>query len=968
MSFNEANTVRDGIRDFLSKEGMGWTYIPSVELERKVTDVIVEPLLVQALINLNPSIAENPDRADEVLHKIRAVLLTVRSEGLVRANEQFLSWLKGEHSMPFGKNGEHVSIRLVDFERPSNNTCTITTEYSFSTGQVTKRMDIVLLINGIPLVVGECKTPVRLSETWFDAAYDIHEIYEKSVPALFVSNAFSFATEGKMFYYGAIRTPIENWAPWRQETQGFPPLSTVMKTIESFLTPTCLLDVVKYFTLYATDKKHRKVKLICRHQQYDAANQIVDRVRTGRPRKGLIWHFQGSGKSLLMAFAAQKLRLDPVLKNPTVIVVIDRIDLDTQITAAFKATDIPNTVPAESREDLQRLLAQDTRKIIITTIYKFGEMEGVLNDNNNIIVMVDEAHRTQEGDLGRKMRTALPNAFFFGLTGTPINKRDRNTFWAFGAEEDEHGYLSRYSFEESIQDNATLPIHFEPHMVKYHIDQRAIDEEFAQIIDQLSEDDRAELAKRAGKKSNFIHGEERIKDIATDIADHYTQNVVPNGFGAMVVCYDRLACVQYKSSLDNLISSDISDIVMTVAPNDPDEWKRKWDRNRDNQEKILDRFRDPSDPLKIVIVTSKLLAGFDAPILQTIYLDKLMKDHTLVQAITRVNRPYPMKSFGLIVDYIGVFDNVSKSLLFDEKAMLTVVKNINELKSQFPPAIEACLEYFRNVDRSLSGYEGLIAAQDCFPDNNARDEFAADFSVLARLWEALSPDLILHDRKEDYRWLSQVYESLKPTSGNGKLLWHTFGGKTLEVINEHVHVEAIRGDLETFVLDENTMRDLIESQDPHKIKEVQIRIVKRIQKHQNNPKFQKLGEKLEKLRLEYEKGFINSLEFLKRLLNLAREVVEAEKEIEPEDERKKAKAALTELFEEVRTKDTPMMIEQIVNDLDSIVRVVRFDGWQSTHAGEREVQRALRKTLKKYQLHMNQDLFDRSYAYIKQYY
>ena len=967
MSFNEANTVRDGIRDYLKKTG--WTYVSRSELPRKETDVFVEPYLVDALIKLNPEIAQHPDRADEVIYKLRAILLSVQSDGLVRANEKFTEWLHAEHSMPFGKNGEHAPVRLIDYEHPENNHCVVTTEYSFSTGSVTKRMDLVLLVNGIPLIIGECKTPVRPSETWFDAAYDINERYEKTVPALFVPNTFSFATEGKEFYYGGVRTPIDIWAPWREEIQPKKPtLSVVMSTISSLLPPLVVLDITKNFTVYATNKKNQKIKILCRHQQYDATNLIVERVRNGKPKKGLIWHFQGSGKSLLMVFAAQKLRIDPVLKSPTVIIVVDRIDLDTQITATFNATEIPNTIAATTKEELQQLLAHDTRKIIITTIYRFAEAAGVLNSRDNIILMVDEAHRTQEGDLGRKMRAALPNAFLFGLTGTPINKIDKNTFWAFGAEEDSQGYLSRYTFEQSIRDKATLPLHFEPHMLEYHIDQQAIEEEFSKMTDQLTADDKKELAKQAGKKTNFIHGEQRVRDISAHIIRHYQQHVEPNEFKAMIVCYDRVACVQYKNYLDEIAPPEMSDIVMTVSPDDPADWKKKWDRDRDNQEKLLDRFRDASDPLKILIVTSKLLAGFDAPILQTMYLDKPMKDHTLVQAISRVNRPYPMKSFGLIVDYIGVFDNVSKSLVFDEKEMFAVVKNLGELRTQLPDAVIKSLNYFPGIDRTITGYEGLIAAQEHLPNNEVRDNYAADFNVLSRLWEALSPDPCLNEYREVYRWLSQVYESVKPATGNGKLLWHTLGAKTLDIINEHVYVDTIRDDLETVVLDGNTIKTIIESNNPTKTKEIEIKIKRRLQKHLNNPNFTKLGEKLEQLKMEYEKGFINSLEFLKRLLSLAKEVVEAEKEIEPEDEQKKAKAALTELFEEARTDNTPVIVERIVNEIDEVVRIVRFEGWQNSHVGEREVQKALRKALKKYQLHTDQDLFERAYSYIKQYY
>ncbi len=283
------------------------------------------------------------------------------------------------------------------------------------------------------------------------------------------------------------------------------------------LTPEVILDILCYFAVFATDKKHRRIKIICRYQQYQAANKIVARVLAGYPRKGLIWHFQGSGKSLLMVFAAQKLRLHPALRNPTVLIVVDRVDLDTQITGTFNATDVPNTVATDNRAELQRMLAQDVRKVIITTIHKFAEADGVLNERGNIIVMVDEAHRTQEGNLGRQMREALPNAFFFGMTGTPINKRDRNTFWAFGADEDEQGYLSRYSFEDSIRDKATLPLHFEARLVELRVDKDAIDEAYARMTGHLSEEDQSNLAQMAGRIAVLIKSPERIQAIVADI-------------------------------------------------------------------------------------------------------------------------------------------------------------------------------------------------------------------------------------------------------------------------------------------------------------------------------------------------------------------------------------------------------------------------------------------------------------------
>lgn len=422
--------------------------------------MVAIPWLRDALIKLNPEIAAQPDRADEVIYSLRAILLSVQADGLVRANENFMSWLRGDKTLPFGSNGEHVTIRLVDTERPANNHLVVTNQWTYQSGGTEKRFDVVFVVNGLPLVIGEAKTPTRSAVTWFDGAYQINQIYEKEAPAMFAPNVFSFAIEGRLYRYGAIRMPIDMWGPWRDDdNQDEGQLRHVKATVESMLRPGVLLDILQNFTLFATDKKHQRIKIICRYQQYETTNQIVARVVKGYPKKGLIWHFQGSGKSLLMVFAAQKLRLHPRLGAPTVIIVVDRVDLDTQITATFNAADVPNMVGVASRKELQTLLAQDTRKVLITTIHKFAEAGGRLNERSNIIDMVDEAHRTQEGDLGRKMRNALPNAFLFGLTGTPINRADRNTFWAFGADEDEKGYLSRYSFQDSIRDKATLPLH-----------------------------------------------------------------------------------------------------------------------------------------------------------------------------------------------------------------------------------------------------------------------------------------------------------------------------------------------------------------------------------------------------------------------------------------------------------------------------------------------------------------------------
>ena len=989
MTFNELNAVEhfiihqlsgvnlnaDGVAELPPSYGTQWQYRSPEEIDRGVNEVLVESELRRALIRINPEIQESPERADEVIYKLRAILISVNQTGLVRANEEFTKWLQGEKTMPFGENNRHVTVRLIDFGNFTNNSYIITNQFRVHHRE-TKIPDIVLMINGIPVVVGEAKTPIRPSISWLDGAHEIHDIYENAIPQLFVPNILSFATEGKEFFYGSVRCPLELWSPWRLETENDElvqklGLKEVGDELKQILKPFVLLEILRNFSLFSSDKKKRRIKIIPRYQQYDGANKIVERVVDGTIKQGLIWHFQGSGKSLLMVFAAQQLRRHRELKSPTVIILVDRVDLDTQITGTFNSADVSNMVAVNSIRELNDLLEKDTRKILITTIHKFKDATENMNLRHNIIVMADEAHRTQEGDLGRQMRAALPNAFYFGLTGTPVNKLDKNTFWAFGSEQDQGGYLSRYTFQESIRDKATLPLHFEPRLVDVHVDKAMMDKAYKAMVEQasLSDEEADILSKKAAQMSVFLKSPERVQKIVDDIALHFRQKVQPHGFKAMIVTPDRFACVQYKELLDSHFPENASRIVMSTSANDELEFKQKWGMEKDEQERVIGAFNDKDSELKFLIVTAKLLTGFDSPILQTMYLDKSLKDHTLLQAICRTNRLYPNKNFGCIVDYFGIFDDAADALQFDEKSVTKVITNLNLLKAKLPEAVKACLAHFSGVDRTMEGFEGLEAAQERIRTDELKDAFAKDYVVLEKLWESLSPDAVLNPYLSDYRWLSQVYQSVQPALDNiGKMLWFAFGAQTTKLIHENIHVGDLHDDLEEFIMDADVIDDLFNNPDPKKVKQLERELIKRFKRQQGNPKFKALSDRLEALRDKAEQGLISSIEFVKELCKLAKETVEAEQETLTQQEQKSAKEALTDLFLELKTDQTPAVVARIVTDIDEIVKIVRFDGWQTTTSGEREVQRSLRKTLLKYKLHKDQDLFERAYAYVKQYY
>lgn len=968
--FTEDNTTEQMFISVLKENG--WNYIPAEELSREYADVMVESMVKAALIRLNPAIAEEPSRADEAIYKLRSLILTAQPNNIVAQNEQFKKLVFEENSFPFGKDGRMIPIRFFGTMTKDDlalNEYVVTNQWVFPKKDDGKRLDLVLLINGFPVAVGEFKTPVRNAITWLDGAEDIAK-YEKSIPQMFVTNVFNFASEGKYYRYGSVNMPVSMWGPWHRpdhKTEGT--LADVKISVKDMLTPFKVMDIFQFFTMYATDKKYRKYKIICRYQQYEGANLIVERVKAGYPKKGLIWHFQGSGKSLLMVFTAQKLRMIPELKNPTVVIVDDRIDLETQITATFNASDIPNLASASSKDELVEFFRGDMRKILITTIFKFGEVDGVLNDRENIILMVDEAHRTQEGDLGEKMRLALPNAFFFGLTGTPINRVDKNTFHTFGAVEDKSGYMSKYSFSDSIRDKATLPLHFEPVPVDLHVDKEKLNREFDILTENLSESEKAELSRRVNMKA-IMYDEKRIHKVCVHIAEHYRTKVEPSGYKGQVVCYDRECCLMYKKELDAILGEEATTIVMDTN-NDKEDKYKKYRRDRDEEGKLLDYFREPNSPLKLVIVTAKLLTGFDAPILQVMYLDKPMKDHNLLQAICRTNRTYDAgKTHGLIVDYIGIFDNVATALDFDEDGMKKVITNIDEVKTKFPGLMRRCLAYFLGVNRYLEGWEGLMAAQECLPTNKEKDEFAADYRVVNRAWNALSPDSFLNDYKYDYQWLSRVFESVKPTDGRGSLIWATLGAKTIELVHENLIVGEVHDDMDILSLDADLIDDFIEKQKDIKktTMKVEINLVAKILEHKNDPKYVKLGEKLEILREKHEQGLLTSIEFLRLLLELAKEAARAEKEVVPEEEIDKGKAALTELFNGVKNRNTPVIVERIVNDIDDIVKLVRFDGWQNTTAGKKEVKKVLRSIIRQKYSIKDQDIFEKAYNYIEQYY
>ena len=991
--------VQMGLADQISK--LGWNYSEDESLLRPLDSVFLADDVIKAISVLNPEISELTSRAEEILAKLRAVLLGARNDGLVASNEEFVAWLCGRRTIKYIGTDRDVQVNLIDFDNIEANIFRVTTEATFHVGREHRRYDIVLWVNGFPLVVGEMKTPKDKNTSWLNGATDIHNAYEKKTPEFFVPNVLSFASEGREFRYGAVGQPPELWLNWASTADEIlaPGLPNMLRSAELLLTPAMILDILRNFTLYSSRRTASgavRTKVIPRYPQVEAVEAIIDRCKDPKKKQGLIWHHQGSGKTFALAYAAAKLRRENELDAPTIVIVLDRLELIQQTESEFKAVGISALKTAETKEQLRQMLKGDARGVIITTIFRFAE-SGLLNDRSNIIVMVDEAHRTQEGRLGLDMREALPNAKFIGLTGTPISTDDKNTFAMFGDIDDPDGALNHYSVERSIHDGATLPVHVETRLVNFHLNGEDLQAAFDELADEerLTEEQRGKLAAKASHTSIVVRDQDRIEAVCKDIVDHYRSRIAPLGLKAQVVAYDRETCVAYYKEITKLLNpGEEATVVMTTVKDDPQEWDR-WNLDREQEATIKDRFRDINDPLKFVIVTAKLLTGFDAPIEGVMYLDKPLRAHTLFQAVCRTNRRWTnpisgqQKLHGLIVDYVGLGIELAKALA--TKATMKLGQNqedVDMLLSELNAEVASTMKRFESVDKTAAVFNQIHDAQQILDTTAKRDDFAAQFMRCQGLFEFLWPETKLRPIEEHYRFLARVYASIAPNNAADLLLWQRLGAKTMEIVHTHLTGVTIDGDkLDKVAMDAEVLEALRENglfPDPpidgkpaptalEVLQRLEERIKARLTDGEGIKVWLSLSERLELLRLSRISTAAESVEFLRHILELARDLLEAEKaddegrisEIKVVDPRK---GALTQIFEEYAPDGVPVVIENLVEQVDSLVTPVRGSGWQTSYPGDRKVRQELRLILRNSGLPPSGELFDHAYAYIRENY
>jgi type I restriction enzyme R subunit len=900
--WNEENTVEHPIIDWLMTPELGWRFENQTEVnEHYRTDeveVLLLPILRQKLMDLNPGVITDDVRAEAIVTRLRGI----------RDNAEWFKWMRNEETYKFSAEENAQPIRLMDYENLANNDFLATNQFWVDGGDHRIRTDVLLFVNGIPLVNIEAKTTARdWHNDWAEGARQCGR-YLREAGQLYHSNVFCVAVNEITLRYGVPGVKFHYWQTWRRPNphSHIEPENELKIGIYGLCDRANLLDILRNFVVFDTEQCQR-IKKVARWQQFLGANELVKRAveidKSRGWRRGLVWHTQGSGKSLTMLFAARKMWFHPTLSQPTILIIVDRDQLEDQISGQFFRTNTENCYVTTSREDLLAKLREGYRGIIVTIMQKFQPGDFQL-DRRNVIVLVDEAHRTQEGDLGTAMRFVLKGASLFGFTGTPIELDDHNTPRAFGRElsTDDTGitrferYIEpRYSIADSIRDGATLRLMWEPSPRDWKLFGKQLDEKFELTFAHLPEGEREQLKREASTIEELAKHPKRLADISAEVAEHFVKHVRPNKFKAMLVCYNKETVALYKTALDALLGPEASVAIFSDVNQRDDEipqMVKDLDMPKEARAKAIREFRKlPSDKpedqekeeqrwrrAEIIIVCDMLLTGFDAPIVQTMYLDKGLRNHTLLQAIARVNRPYnELKKEGVIRDFWGVFSHLNEALRYDKSELGEVAFPLRVVREEFKLHMETVLDLLKGHEKSGS-YPSLMRILAFFNKNEpARDKFENGYGKIRQIYELLEPDDFLMPHRADYVWLSKLYmvyrkkfyplEKFETAPEDG--------AKTRELIREHVDVDQIKKEFPTYVLDENYLTKLEDIDPDSKALDIEAMLAAELKiRVDEDPQAEPLSEKLKRIIDAKRNDALQGVALISALEKLAGEVVD----------------------------------------------------------------------------------------------
>ncbi|MEU8270056.1 HsdR family type I site-specific deoxyribonuclease [Sphaerisporangium sp. NPDC049002] len=1002
---------------------MGWNFTAGRSLPREMTQTVVAGHLRDAIVRFNPGVIDGFD-VDAVVGEIVATVNAVEG-GLVRANEQVLHLLRGRKEFR-DADGVWHALKVIDFEHPNANTLVVSDEVTITVpGKTSRRFDLVYWINGLPLVVVEVKSPTAKSG-WADAAREINDVYATEYPWFFTPNVFAVASDGLKLRFGAAGAPTNLWQPFRStaDDENLSGQADVRRSVELLLNPATVLDMLTNFALFDTSGGGVDKKYLPRYPQMEAAHLIHERVRAGG-QKGLIWHHQGSGKTLLMVFAASLLLADTRTESPTIILLSDRTQLVRQTSGVFTSAmgGAYFHQPATSQE-LRSLLADDVRGVISTTVHKFADAGKNLSTRGNIIVLVDEAHRTQSDrseSLAGQMRAALPHAKFFGMTGTPVRNLATDTFALFGEETDPGRVLHRYSVSRSLLDGATVPVMLDPHPVAFEVDDQALQAEFDQFADDfdLDDPDREALSRKFGRLTSVFANPDRIHAVCQDIVDHYLAGAYRNGLKAQVVAYNRELAVAYTDEINELLAGfEASQVLTEVGKHDQiaaevnisvsdskseDSAMRPFQLSEAEEEEQKRRFLTPDDPLCFLVVTAKLMTGFDAPNEGVLYLDKPLKAHTLFQTITRPNRTWVspngfVKTSGVVVDYIGLAEEVQGAVIDPTSPEAGkgggFVTDLSELVAEFRTTfarIEDLLVDVDGLDLTVHGYES-VRAINVFLDANpgAAEVFTKDYRLLARLYPLINTDKRVAKYRDGFGLFGSVYTTLfkKSSDEERKERLSELGPMVLEIINAHVHsFSAVASQEEPLVLDAQgiaILKELLalvrpnpdkgdgEDKTPPSAAEILDHIKASLENgvEPGSAKYTALAERIKLLRDRIIQNAQDALEFLSEALRIARAIVDAEKHpneavVVLDDDHV---GVLSRIIHDHAPAGLTVTERNLAEEIDQVVTRTLARSWDNADARNRGVRRATAAVFRRYMLKPVGEPYDSTVAYIEAHY
>lgn len=799
MDHDELNKVEQPSIDQLVS--LNWTYVPGTNLspehlskERSSEkEVVLKDRLTKSIKRINPWISE--DNLRKVTHDLIHPATTTLMEANQSIHETLIKYLSVEQDIGKGKKGQ--TVKIIDFDNPTNNEFIVTSQFKISGVNQNIIPDIILFVNGLPLAVIECKSPYITNP--IDSGINQllryanlrNPIENEGAERLFYYNQMMVSTSFSHSHVGTISSKPEHYLQWKdpypikkEDISESPSLQEIL--ISGVFSPANFLDLIQNFIVFEP-VEGKIIKKLARYQQYRAVNKTIHRLKTAPTRKdkgGIIWHTQGSGKSLTMVFLAVKMRRDTILKGYKLVFVTDRTQLDSQLTATFQRTQDETIYHARSVKELKELLIRDSSDLVTAMIQKFQEANEEddfteLNPSDKIIVLADEAHRTQYGDLGVNLNVALPNAPKIAFTGTPLIKTQK-TSSEFGT------YIDTYTIEQAVDDGATVQILYEGREAQTKVTGDSLDALFDQYFSDKTEEEQEAIKRKYGNELAVLEAPQRIRWICIDILKHYREFIQPNGFKAMIVTASRNAAVTYKEMLDEL-DAPPSAVIVSGDHNDPKRLRDHTDATK--QKEQLKQFTQPlsEEPLTFLIVKDMLLTGFDAPIAQVMYLDRKLMDHNLLQAIARVNRTKEGKSRGFIVDYYGLSDYLTNALeVFSSEDIQGALKS---LKDEIPKLVARhtrVMKHFSNVDHT-----DIEACVEVLAGKDIRQQFEIDFREFAQSMDIVMPDPSAKPYIQSLKTLGKISIAARNRYRDNQLSITGAGEKVRQLIEEHLHATGV---------------------------------------------------------------------------------------------------------------------------------------------------------------------------------